>query len=253
MGAVEDLAGEVAFEKKSLQLKIEEANRCIDYAYKMAPKLFSAYSAGKDSAVQTHLIALRNPVMEARILTDWSSRLMYPEIDNIIQWWRVRFPSINIIDVYIAPLPEHRTYKEYELYRRTKNIFINKPDGSFFGMRADESASRRIALRKRLKNCEFPIYKYVKNKKGNKGGKGGTYRICFLEHWRTSDIAAYIQKYRIPVLQDYYEDEKFDARSKTHLSEMEWVLSRQIPELRRRHPENYNILITRFPELDKWG
>lgn len=250
LSIVDIAAGEAKLKNTSLLKKIETAQTCIKTAYEISNNIFSSYSVGKDSSVQTHLCLVVNPTAQVRIMTDWTSRLMYPEIDSIFQWWRVRFPHVDFREIYTPPLLTHQTFREYGIYRNEKGrpALFNGADGNFVGLRSEESGYRKGALRLRIEGYErFPIYKYRDNRDD---GKAGLYRVSPLQYWSTDDVAAYIQKYQIPVLSDYYEDEKFEARTAVCLSSSrDWVLARQVAELKRRHPQNHNVLIGRFPEL----
>lgn len=77
-------------------------------------------------------------------------------------------------------------------------------DGIIMGLAEIESKSRKMTLRKADKHNIF----YYKN---------GKKRCCPLRKWKNIDIAAYVAKYKIPMLSTYHRY-GFDARTASKIS-----------------------------------
>jgi 3'-phosphoadenosine 5'-phosphosulfate sulfotransferase (PAPS reductase)/FAD synthetase len=227
---------------------LERARDTIGEALRLCRKPFVGFSAGKDSSAMLWLVAEQKPDVVAQMLSGGESRILYPSLDGLLAWWRARWPQMEIremlVDHVYAPEWQDSDWRTQYLSFTDGWDWLNQSedwDGVFLGLRAEESNKRRMALRARIPDCQYAIYRY----------QTGGYRICPLDHWTTQDVAALMVQYDMPLLETY-QSSGIDAR--THLRTGRTALRLgQLVELRQRDPAAYNRLLTRFPELAQWG
>lgn len=111
-------------------------------------------------------------------------------------------------------------------------------DAAFIGLRAEESPQRRMTLF----SCRTPglpqfVYRMA----------SGRLRICPLARWRTEDVGAYIVARRLPLLAAYRE-EGLETRTTARLTGTA-VRMGALVRLKMHHPDQYQIIIARWPEL----
>jgi 3'-phosphoadenosine 5'-phosphosulfate sulfotransferase (PAPS reductase)/FAD synthetase len=229
--------------------RVQQARDCTRFAFELCQHPFIAFSAGKDSAVMLHIAAELYPNADVRILTGGETRLIHSNIDDVLAWWKERYPDLKMREVFIDRVfsPEWIDKSFFEQYKTFNNEWDNYlhtelDDGVFLGLRSAESNFRRIWLQMRMNG--FAIRQYTGQK------YNGVYRICPLADWSEKDIAAYIVKNSIPLLSGY--ENGFDARTKTRIGGQAMIRFGQLAELRARDPENYSKLIARYPELARW-
>lgn len=75
----------------------------------------------------------------------------------------------------------------------------------------------------------------------------GRLRICPLARWRTEDVGAYIVARRLPLLAAYRE-EGLETRTTARLTGTA-VRMGALVRLKMHHPDQYQIIIARWPEL----
>lgn len=203
------------------------------------------------------LVLQEFPAASAQMLTGGETRILYPSVDSILNWWRARWPQADIREVQVDHVfaagwerADWRTQNDTFIDGWAKYLHASDEwDGVFVGLREAESTKRRLVLRhNRLPGCEYAVWRYSATR-GN--AEAGHYRMCPIDKWTDADVAAFVLQYDIPLLETY-ESEGLQAR--THLrTGFTAMRMGQIAELRRRDPRNYNRLISRFPELEKWS
>jgi len=234
--------------------KVKRAKETIEYAYNLCQKPFVSWSLGKDSNAMLWLVLEYKPDAIVRVMTGGETRLLYPEFDDIVNWWQAKFPNMFFEEVLIdhiwddnwaeASFDEHYRsfYGGWEKYFHANGDW----DGVFIGLRKEEAFWRSVWTNRRLEGCPYAIRQYSPNREDS---KSGVYRISPVDNWSTQDVMAMNYLHNMPLLPEY-EKEGGDARTKLRLGRqaMEWG---QLAKMRERNPEKYNVLIQRFPELAK--
>lgn len=234
----------------SFKWKMERARGCIRHTLALSKRPFVSWSAGKDSSAMLYLVAEEAPEISVRILTGGETRLLYPELDEHIKWWRERFPKLDLQEILVDHVFtsgwENADFAE--MYRSffdewEKYLYAGQNwDAVFIGLRKSESANRRFWLSRRIKDCDYAILRY-----SAKGNKAGILRSCPLDLWTEQDIGALFALHDIPLL-GTYERDGLEARTKMRIGRQAMRFG-QLEELRGRNPAGYNKLIERFPEL----
>lgn len=235
------------------QRRLARARQTIAEGLSLCHHPFVGFSAGKDSEAMLWLICEIQPDVTALMLTGGETRILYPSIDDILQWWRARWPRLNVreinVDHVFAEGWEHTDWvSQYETFIGEWERYLwasGDYDGVFLGLREDESNCRRRVLRHvRLPGSRYAIYRYADS---HHGVAAGHYRICPLDAWTTQDVAALIALHEMPLLETY---EFAGMEARTHLRTGRTSLRMgQLVELRRRDPAAWNRMISRFPEL----
>lgn len=236
------------------QRRVDRARETIAEGLRVCRRPFVGFSAGKDSGVLLDLVLEQWSDAEAQTLTGGETRILYRNLDEVLDWWRARHPRLRLAEVHID-----RVFTEAwkdATWQEQYDTFVDEWermlwttaawDGVFLGLRADESNKRRLSLRHRDARG-LAIHRYAANRQGV---AANGYRICPLDHWSTADVAAYTVLHGLPLLEPYQVG-GFEER--THLRTGRTSLRMgQLVELRQRDPAGYNRLIARFPELKQW-
>lgn len=231
----------------------------------LGERFYVSLSFGKQSAVVAHMVYQARPETEMYFLASSESYLMHDfadVIDRFMQRWPVRLTIVQTnnaaldIDGAVADLAgrkpairwrfkppgdpawdwkESRDYGERDLQEMVERDDF---DGWFWGLAKDESKGRRYTLSTRWPGQPHPaIFRY----------SDGKYRCCPIMNWSRLDLAAYIAKYELPML-DAYRRQGLTARTTARVTRQ--AAEHGFMSLSRHYNiEVVNRLCTRFPEL----
>lgn len=234
----------------AFERKVAQATACIQEALTLCGSPFVSFSAGKDSTAMLWLCLQVEPRLPVRMLTGGETRLLHPSLDRVLDWWRVQFPGIAMVEINVDHVfaegwqdagfaAQHATFKNgWDRYLHAAGEW----DGMFIGLRAGESAMRRWRLSQRVPGTQHPIYQY------RSGARAGKYRVCPISTWSVDDVGALAMRYDLPLL-DTYLTGGLDRRTHYRVG---WcsLQQGQLDELRAEHPAEYRQLVERFPELE---
>lgn len=222
--------------------KIKAAHDCILFAKTIVGNPLVAFSAGKDSVAMLSLIADVWQHIDVKCLTGGETRLIHTSIDLVFDWANtlpMKFTEINVDRVW-GDWKKVGFWEQYNEFKGEWAKYLHssgKYDGLFIGLRASESATRRLALKRRNVDSKYPIWRYADT---------GMIRIAPLAMFTDDDIATLHLIRNLPMLDTY----KHDIANRTHLRLGKTAMRNgQLDELRNRDIASYNKLIARFPEL----
>lgn len=203
--------------------RVRITKRFISKALRRVKNPYLACSFGKDSSVMLHLVIEQKPDIPVRFATHPETNLL-DDYNRVVDWWIERH-GINLQEVYC----EGGLKKEK--HHQRDSLDAGDWDSFFVGIRAEESAGRRIYLRK-----HGLLYKLKMNDR---------WKICPMGWWEQKNVSAYLAKYELPVL-DKYQFEGMNARTtaglpRTHLNE-------SLQSLKNRDPQSFNKLCKMFPD-----
>lgn len=231
----------------------------------MADRLYVSLSFGKQSQVVAHMVYQERPDIEMFFLASSESYLMHNFVAVIDQFMR-RYPiNLTIVQTnnagldIAAPVAELQTRQPSIRWRfkppgdpgwswqesrdygdNDLQMMVNREDydGWFWGLAKDESKARRHTLSMRWAGQPHPtIFRYT----------DGRYRCCPLMHWSKMDLAAYIDRYELPML-DVYWGEGLAARTTARVTRK--AAENGFMSLSRHYNmAMVNQLCARFPEL----
>lgn len=187
---------------------------------------YVACSFGKDSAAMLHLVLDERPRVPVRFMRWTGESELLHDYGRVAGEWEERFAiELSVCDMSRSHLDE----KHPERWE----AFGAGADAYFVGFRAEESAGRRITLRK-----DGLIYRRA----------DGMLRIAPLAWWTVRDVAAYCVLHDLPML-DAYRSEGWDARTTARVPRADrGIRSASLASLKRRDPAAFNALLKRFPE-----
>lgn len=203
--------------------KVAAAEAIIAETIRTASPAFVAYSGGKDSTALLWLARRIMPDIEARILLWPESELLGNFADNIAAW---RALGANIREVHLTR--RHWTEKVAGKWEALNDAAPAR--SVFIGLRAQESAVRRLSLRR------FGIF----HERGD-----GRLRVCPLARWSTMDVASVIASNDLPLLDRY--EESIDVRTTTRIIARPGLTEQALDEMRRRDPSALTALRQIYP------
>jgi len=228
--------------------RIEQAREWTREALELCQNPYVAFSGGKDSAVMLHIVATERPGVDAQILMGGETRLLHPDIDDVLKWWKSN-TSVNLIEVLVdtvfADGWEDATFEEsYSQFYDGWNKYLHDKghDGVFIGLRKSEAGNRRRLFRR-----FGAIHRYSENRKD---ARAGIVLACPLSNLTTADVWAYLIRHDIPTFDAYVDG---DERTKTRLGWRAMNEFGQLADLRTRNPRGFNEIVARFPELRRFG
>jgi 3'-phosphoadenosine 5'-phosphosulfate sulfotransferase (PAPS reductase)/FAD synthetase len=235
--------------RSSYRAHLHRAQETIREALALCQRPYVAFSGGKDSSVLLSLVLEQWPAAQVLMLTRGETRIIQPGVDDILTWWRERWPAMDLreilVDHVFADGWQDATFLEQRAtFANGWHDYLHSTgdwDGMFLGLRAQESPTRARSLRLRMPGCKYAIYEY------REPASSVRYRICPLDAWTVDDIAAYHIVHELPLL-DTYTLEGMDARTHYCLGKSA-IRCGQLLELRRNNPAAYNRVLQRFPEL----
>jgi len=231
------------------QALLGQARRVVQRALEITRNPYVAYSGGKDSACLLWLVLEQKPDVAARILTSGESRLLHPNLDAVLDWWRLRFPNLDLQEINVDRVwsAEWREATWTEQRKAGKGDIIRELpasgafDGVFLGLRDEESNARRLANKRGL------IRRYAETRSD---ATAGMWCFCPLASWTIEDVGAMIVLHDLPLLAAY-QVEGLQARTTQRLTG-DAVRQNAFVNLRMRDRVAYNRLLERFPELGEW-
>lgn len=208
--------------------RLEAAHKIIRQGLATCERPFVACSFGKDSAVLLDLVRQHRPGIEARFLR-WPETELLGNYDEAADAWRARGANIAILDLSRATLDE-------AVPDRWQRLNALAPaDGSFVGLRAEESRVRKMRLGR-----DGPVA-HVRST--------GMWRICPLARWRTEDVAAYVVSRDLPTLEAYHR-KGFEARTSSRVPRDQHSIRREaLFDLRQHNPAAWAQLAQLYPEV----
>ncbi|WP_294833266.1 phosphoadenosine phosphosulfate reductase family protein [uncultured Gilliamella sp.] len=212
----------------SFKRKVQVAKEIIKNGLSLCDKTIVSCSFGKDSAVLLHLVMQEKPDIEARFIS-WDETNLIHNFNDVIAEWKKLNANIKVINLSRLTLDE-----------KVKDRFdklTQEANGSFVGLRIDESKGRRITLLK-----DGVIYK----------NKQGFYRICPLAYFSTEDIAAYIYLHKLPTLQ-IYKIEGFQERTTSRIPRANFGIRQEmLQRLKQRDLQAFQKLQEIYPEVSEY-
>jgi len=212
-------------ELNSFKYLINKTIGFIRWSLKQVKSPYVACSFGKDSSVMLDLILK----IKEDIPIIW---ITFPEtkyLNNyyeVVKEWKNRY-RINLHEIFIE-IPADQDFDDRKAFPKSGH------DSYFIGIRMQESAARRITIRK---HGNF-------HKK-----KDGIVRIIPLANWKVNDIAAYCLGNDLPILNSY-KTEGFSSRTVTGFTEDIYAYRlNQLSELKKRDTNSFNKLILEYPGL----
>lgn len=224
--------------------RLERAREIISEGLARCENPYVAFSAGKDSAAMLWLVLEQNPAVSVRILSSGETRILHRNFDDVLSWWRERFPEMDMREILIDRVFSEE-WKDADWYesRKAGNQDIQQTmsnsgdfDGAFIGMRRDESPRRKKSLGK-----YGAIHTYARPVNGRP-----MTRICPLADWKTEDVGAACVLYELPLLAAYGGG--LENRTTLRLTGTSFR-SNTLENLREEDFEAYIALMERFPEL----
>lgn len=206
---------------KPFKALVNRTSGFIRWALEKVENPYVACSFGKDSAVMLDLVLKLRPdipvIFVRRIETDLIDN--YQKI--ISDWGNINLQQLTVLGWIETGL------KSRTVSTATANLDF---DSYFVGLRMDESAARRISIKKL-----GMFYKNSSNK----------FRICPLADWTTNDVATYCLAYNIPILNKYLKD-GFEARTTSGIPRK--FANESMQSLKNRDIESYNKLLKLLPD-----
>ncbi len=205
---------------------VRETGAFIKWALRQCGSPCVSCSFGKDSAVMLHLVLQERPGIPVLFLRYEETALLANYSETISRWGNIRLETIDSGASILDNVNEAK-----ELPRRAKAMGF---DACFVGLREEESARRRINLRKygKLHQC-----------------KNGIFRICPLQKWALNDIISYIYANELPTL-DTYSEVGFEARTTVGLADDDYGFrAAQLAAIKRTDLRRFNELIRKYPSL----
>lgn len=200
----------------------------IRWALERVNNPYVSCSFGKDSSVMLHLILPFRPGIKVIWLTFPETKYLnnYYEVAEI---WKKRF-GINLEEIFID-IPAHDPFDDTTAFPRAPY------DAYFSGITKEESRMRTMTLK-----SHGMFFKK----------KDGMIRIAPLADWRIIDVAAYIFKNDLPLLNSY-KTEGFESRTITGFADdINAFRLNQLSELKRRDVSAFNKMILEWPELKNY-
>ncbi len=231
------------------QRRIRRARDTIAEALGRCRAPYVAFSAGKDSLALLWMVREQAPDIVVRILTGGETRILHPNLDEVLDWWRERganLQEVHVDHVFAEGWADAAFADQYATFvgEWRRYLLPEDADAVFLGLRAEESPTRRRALRLREPDTRFSIYRY---RRDGLNHVAGLLRVCPLDEWTTDDVAALVVAHKMPLLAAY-EYGGMETRTHGRLGRSA-IRCGQLSELRARDPAGYNRLIARFPEL----
>lgn len=210
--------------------KLAKANEIIQHGLAVCSNPFVSCSFGKDSAVLLHMVMKHRSNIEARFIKWPESYLIY-DFEKVIEAWIALGANVKILELTRESLND----KVRDRWLRL--AAMNEADGSFVGLRADESKGRRMTL---ISNGT--VFK----------NKNGFYRICPIAFFNTEDVAAYIYQHNLPTL-NIYKQEGFQKRTSSRIPRNDFFIRQEmIQNLRLRDYSSFKKVLDMFPEIEEY-
>ena len=239
-----------------LPKRVEEARRIIKQGFERMKNPMISMSFGKDSVVMTHLILNVNPATpvvyeRCKDFNEWT------DTQRVKDEFLTRFPceyheieGPSLIDTfreagfYIQDEAESdragQAQKRYSrLKKETLNQFArgNGHDGSFIGMRLDESVKRKALFLK-----QGPLY-FAKAR--------GLWACNPLAYWKAADTWAYIVTNNLPYDELYDKNPigRENARNGAMCGTRGATFFGRMTQLKQMYPSIFNEFAAEFPEV----
>ena len=226
--------------KRNLQITEKSLRRF----FMICQKPYLSLSFGKQSLVLAHIIYQIRPETPMLFLRSWESYYLH-NFEDIIDQFTKKY-KINLIIHYKDNVSwndwdwkQTRDFGQHDLQNMADEAYPAW-DGVIMGLSKDESVARRISCSQRT-TAWRTIFRY----------KSGKYRCTPIQFWSLLDLAAYISINDIPLLESYRYTGlggRTVARITRNCAEMNGLI-----ELKKRDINNYNKIISRFPELAAKG
>lgn len=202
---------------------VKKTEGFIKWALDRVQNPYIACSFGKDSAVMLHLVQKNNPNIPVVFVSRPETNLV-DNYEEIIKEWNL--PNLIVVNF------NQNTFDfiSKSVIKTGMKTIEQNYDSFFVGLRAQESAGRRITLKK---NGMF--YKNSAN----------LVRICPVAFWTEKEIAVYSITNKLPVLSTY-QKEGYSARTTAGISSKTPELS--LASLKARDIESYNKLLKLLPD-----
>ena len=228
---IDDKCAELWCKTTIYKKRIASANKIILDGLNVCKQPFVSCSFGKDSAVMLHLVQNHVRNIEARFLR-WPETNIINNYEDVIAQWDALGANIKILDMARDRLNENVADRWSSLAK------ISDSDGSFVGLRADESKGRRITLR-----ANGVVYK----------SKSGFYRICPLAYWKSEDVAAYAYQHDLPML-NTYKDSGYQSRTSSRIPRSDFgIREEMLRDLKIKNPAGFKELEKIYSEVSEYA
>lgn len=226
-------------ESEKFKNRENEAIEILSNFFSMCNYPYLALSWGKQSICLAHLIWQIRPSTPMVFTRSWESYLIH-NFQEVIALFTEKYPVVWIDNYCDNVSWNNLSWKETRDIGSgdIQNMWRRVPewDGVIMGLSKEESRARRITTS--IDNTGvYGVFRYT----------DGKYRCTPLQNWSNDDIAAYVLKHDIPLLNEY-KVFGIKARTTARMTRM-YVDNNGLFRLKMRNFENYNKIVTRFPEL----
>ena len=231
----------------------------------LCPRTYVSISFGKQSICLAHMVWKLRPKTPMYFLASSESYLMHNFVEVIDAFMQIAPINLTIVQTNHAALdirpcierlsvlqpaivwdmrpagnPNWNWHEVREAGHWDLQTMVDRDayNGWFWGLAKEESKARRITLSTKWEDQPHPsIFRYG----------DGKFRCCPLMNWRLHDLAAYIQRHELPLL-DTYHKEGLTARTTARMTGR----SSEEGAMALIHQANIglaNQMYQRFPEL----
>lgn len=208
----------------SYKALVNKTSGFIRWALERVENPYVACSFGKDSSVMLDLILKQNPNISVRFASHPETRIL-DNYDEVISKWKEK--GINLNEIYC----DGGIVKIKYAQRDALDAMNENWDSFFVGIRMQESAGRRISLKK------YGMFHKLVN---------GRIKISPMADWKENDIAAYCLLNNLPIL-NKYNQEGFSARTTSGIPRTD--INECLSSLKNRDIQAFNKLCQLFPDV----
>lgn len=205
------------------------------------PNCYIALSGGKDSVALAHLVNRIRPTPSV----SWMDDLEWPETEQLVRGlasrWELKVVRRDglweqLVAIGLSPF-DHNYFYDRRLVPKSRRDCVRDYDAVFLGLRADESAGRRVNAAVR----------------GDAYSAGRQVHLCPLQRWTSRDIFAYLVAHGLPIHPVYQKRSAvFEPERSIRVSW--WIPSPGVSRhgycawLRQHYRDRWRQLIMAFPE-----
>lgn len=197
------MAGKIYSNLPEGKRKLAYAQGGISKMLSFCPNSYISLSFGKQSICTAHMIYQQNQTVPAFFLASDETWHMYNYQEVINKFLKIC--PLNLTIVQTNHFFEADSWKENRDKgdKDLQNMCNRKDwDGWFWGLAKEEGRARKLTCSKNNTDIHPTIFRY----------SDGKSRCTPIQDWNINDLAAYIQKYNLPMLNVY---EKFGLEQRT--------------------------------------
>ena len=216
-------------EMPEYKYRIKSAHNVIEQGFERCDNPYIACSFGKDSSAMLHMILQHRSDLQVLFVAFAESEILN-NYKEVAQWWIDNY-NINLSVITLGRGIDTEETKDVEVMSN-----FGDHDGYFIGLRAEESAGRRVTLKH---HGRLYLNKSVRK-----------VRISPVAFLTQDDIGAYNITNGIKTLESYQEYGYSERTASGLLFEDRWGIRESLLQRMRQHkPERYNQLKQLCPEI----